>query len=161
MGGDFYSFDSLRAAAQANRRYMEHKPMPNVLLKRPITLDETFALYQQVLDANASWMADTVENKRCVCELFTSADPRVSHRLDLMDMRRCVEVLSAYLDRVPPPAPPTFPDDPMEPLVDGTMPLPIDATPYEQRRATIAQQRNLVARLRKFTAWQGQQQRSG
>ena len=36
--------------------------------------------------------------------------------------------------------PATFPDDPMEPLVDGTMPLPIDATPYEQRRATIAQQ---------------------
>ena len=57
--------------------------------------------------------------------------------------------------------PATFPDDPMEPLMDGTMPLPIDATPYEQRRATIAQLRNLVARLRKFTAWQGEQQQSG
>jgi hypothetical protein len=46
----------------------------------------------------------------------------------------------------------------VESLVDGTVPLPIDATPYEQRRASIAQQRNLVARLRKFTAWQREQQ---
>jgi len=38
------------------------------------------------------------------------------------------------------------------------MPLPIDATTYEQRRATIAQQRDLVARLRKFAAWQCEQQ---
>ena len=38
------------------------------------------------------------------------------------------------------------------------MPLPIDATLYEKRRATIAQQRNLVARLRKFAAWQREQQ---
>ena len=45
----------------------------------------------------------------------------------------------------------------VEPLEDGSMPLPIDATTYEQRRATIAQQRNLVARLRKFTAWQREQ----
>jgi hypothetical protein len=35
---------------------------------------------------------------------------------------------------------------------------PIDVTSYEQRRATIAQRRNLVARLRKFTAWQREQQ---
>jgi hypothetical protein len=59
--------------------------------------------------------------------------------------------------RFPSPAP-TFPDDPMEPLVDGTMPLPIDATLFEQRRATIAQQHNLVARLRKLAAWQREQQ---
>jgi hypothetical protein len=56
------------------------------------------------------------------------------------------------------PEPPMFPDDPMEPLVNGTMPLPIDATTYEQRRTTIAQQRNLVARLRKFDIWQREQQ---
>jgi hypothetical protein len=43
-------------------------------------------------------------------------------------------------------------------LVIGTMPFPIDATPYEQRRASIAQQRNLVACRRKFTAWQREQQ---
>ena len=47
----------------------------------------------------------------------------------------------------------------MEPLVDGTMPLPIDATPLEQRRATIAQQHNLVARLRKLATWQRERAR--
>ena len=140
---------------------MEHRPQRNVTLKRPITVEKVFALYAQVQQANASWMANTERNKLEVCTLFTSDDPRVSQKLDLMDMRKCVEIHSPQLDRVPPPAPPTFPDEPMEPLMDGTMPLRIDATPYEQRRATIAQQRNLVARLRKFTAWQGQQQRSG
>jgi hypothetical protein len=45
-----------------------------------------------------------------------------------------------------------------EVLSANTKPLPIDATPYEQRRASIAQQRNLVARLRKFAAWQSEQQ---
>ena len=61
--------------------------------------------------------------------------------------------------RPPPPAPPTFPDDPFELLEDGSMPLPIDATPYEQRRASIAQMKNLVTRLRKFEVWQREQQR--
>jgi hypothetical protein len=46
----------------------------------------------------------------------------------------------------------------VEPLEDGSMPLPIDPTTYEQRRATIAQQRDLVARLRKFEIWQREQQ---
>jgi hypothetical protein len=57
----------------------------------------------------------------------------------------------------PPPAPPTFPD-PMVPLVDGTMPLPLDATEYEQRKGTLPQVRNLVDRLRRFEAWQREQQ---
>jgi hypothetical protein len=43
-------------------------------------------------------------------------------------------------------------------LSDGTKPLPIDAATYEQRQSTIPQQRNLVARLRKFAAWQREQQ---
>jgi hypothetical protein len=103
-------------------------------------------------------MADTIENKRRVCELFTSNDPRISHRLDVKDMVAAATIPAPTLDTVPPPAPPTFPDDLDEILPDGTKPLPIDAMTYEQRRATIAQQRNFVARLRKFAAWQREQQ---
>ncbi len=111
----------------------------STFLEQRYTVEEVFKLYDFARNANTSWIADTAENKR-----------------------RCVEVLSAYLDRVPPPAPPTFPDlDLSVSLADGSMPLPLDATTYQQRRATIAQQRNLVARLRKFTAWQREQQRSG
>ena len=129
-------------------------------LKRELeSLDEVLALYQQVLDANASWMADTIENKRRVCELFTSDDERISHRLDLNDMVTAATILSAYLDRVPPPPKPTFPDDDLsQPLPDGSMPLPLDATEYEQRKGTLPQVRNLVDRLRRFEAWMREQQ---
>jgi hypothetical protein len=48
-----------------------------------------------------------------VCELFTSADPRVSHRLDVMDMRKCVEILVPQLDRVPPPV---LTENPIQPF---------------------------------------------
>jgi hypothetical protein len=79
------------------------------------------------------------------------------------DFVRAVKIADAEhrLDKnapPPPPEPPMFSDDPFEPLVDGTMPLPIDANPYEQRRASIAQMKNLVARLRKFEVWQREQQ---
>ena len=89
-------------------------------------------------------------------------DKRLSPQHTLQDLVQAVKIADAKhrLDKnapPPPPAPPTFPDDPFELLEDGTMPLPIDATPYEQRRASIAQQRNLVARLRKFAAWQREQ----
>jgi hypothetical protein len=158
MGTKCYDFAELHATAAAHKNRLEHRPPPNKPLKREVTLDEIFALYQQVLDANSSWLADTTENRRRVCELFTSDDPRISHKLDLADMVTAVRALSATLDRVRPPEPPKFPDDDLsQPLTDGTMPLPIDATPYEQRRATIAQQRNLVARLHKFEAWQREQ----
>jgi hypothetical protein len=62
------------------------------------------------------------------------------------------------LDKNLSPPPPQFADDDLsQPLSDGTMPLSIDATPYEQRRASIAQMKNLVGRLRKFAAWQREQ----
>ena len=128
-------------------------------LKRHLeSLDEVFSLYQQVLDANKSWMADTINNKRLVCELFTSDDPRISHRLDLNDMVTAATILSAYLDRVPKPEPPKFEDDDLsQPLSDGTMPLPLDATIAEQRRASVNQMRNLVARLKRYEVWQREQ----
>ena len=104
-------------------------------------------------------MADTVENKRRVCELFTSDDKRISHRLDLNDMVTAATILSAYLDRVPPPPKPVFPDDDLsQPLSDGELPLPLDSTIPEQRRASINQMRNLVARLKRYEVWQREQQ---
>jgi hypothetical protein len=133
---------------------------PSRPLKRELeSLDEVFALYQQVLNANASWMADTIENKRRVCELFTSDDERISHRLDLNDMKNAATILSATLDRVPKPEAPRFPDDDLaQRLSDGEMPLAIDAPAFIQRRASIAQMRNLVARLKRQEVWQREQQ---
>jgi hypothetical protein len=55
-------------------------------LKREVTLDEIFALYQQVLDANKGWLADSVEKKRRVCELFASDNPIISPRLDRLSL---------------------------------------------------------------------------
>lgn len=159
MGNDFYDFGALRAVAKANARTMEHKAKPTRPLKRAVTLDEVFALFGQVQKANASWLADTAENKRRVCELFTSDDQRISRELNLADMVTAVRILSATLDRVPSPEPPRFPDDDLsQPLSDGELPLPLDAPPYVQRKASVTQMRNLVARLKRQEIWQRQQE---
>jgi hypothetical protein len=120
---------------------------------------------QQIANVN-QWFALTYRNIDLVTKVFLF-DERLSPQHTMEDLVNAVKIADAEhrLDKnapPPPPARPTFTDDdPMEPLMDGTMPLPIDATPYEQRRATIAQQRNLVARLRKFEVWQREQQQSG
>jgi hypothetical protein len=139
--------------------HLVEPPKPSRPLKRELeSLDEVFALYAQVQRANASWMADTLENKRRVCELFTSDDPRISERLDLRDMVTAATILSATLDRVPPPPKATFPDDLTQTLSDGTKPLPLDALPHEQRRGSLAQVRNLHARLVRYEQWNREQQ---
>jgi hypothetical protein len=116
---------------------------------------------QQIANAN-QWFALTYRNLDIVSKIFLF-DPRLSTQHTMQDLVNAVKIADAEhrLDKnapPPPPAPPTFPDDPMEPLVDGTMPLPIDATTYVQRRASIAQMKNLVARLRSFEVWQREQQ---
>jgi hypothetical protein len=134
-----------------------HKPVRP--LKRTITIDEVFALYAQVQQANSSWMSDTENNKLKVCTLFTDPDdPRISERLDIKDMVAAATILSAQLDRVPPPPKPQFPDDDLTiRLVDGELPLPIDAPVFIQRKASIAQMKNLVDRLKRFEVWKREQ----
>ena len=39
-------------------------------------------------------------------------------------------------------------------LADGELPRPLDATPSEQRKASVDQMRNLVARLKRYEVWQ-------
>ena len=105
-------------------------------------------------------VADTERNKLAVCTLFTDpSDPaNLSTRLDVMDMRKCVEILAPQLDRVPPPAPPSFPDDDLTvPLTDGTLPLPIDAPLFVQRKATVVQLRNFSDRNKRRMKWEAEQ----
>jgi hypothetical protein len=63
-------------------------------------IEEVFAIYDQVRAANASWIADTIENKRRVCELFTSDDLRISHRVDVNDMKNAATILSGSVAAV-------------------------------------------------------------
>ena len=63
-------------------------------------------------------------------------------------MKNAATVLSASLDRVPKAELPKFRDDDLtQPLSDGEFPVPLDATPNEQCRASVNQMRNLVARF--------------
>ena len=82
----------------------------------------------------------------CRLQVVFERPPRNQPPPDLADMVKTASLLSPYLDRVPPPPIPTFPDDDLDMiLTDGTKPLPLDATTYEQRRASIAQLKNVMA----------------
>jgi hypothetical protein len=113
---------------------------------------------QQIFNANP-WMALTHRNVDLISKTFLF-DERIPITRNMQDLIQAVKLVDAeqHLDRTPPPPKPQFPDDPMKPLVDGTMPLPLDATEYEQRKGTLPQVRNLVDRLRRFEAWQREQQ---
>lgn len=119
-------------------------------LPRSVSAEEATEMYSKVLAANSSWMANTEKNGRLVAEVFLT-DPRISPKRDLKDMVLALQIASASLDRVPKVV---FVDDPQDKqLSDGKLPLKLDAAAFEQRQASREQQKNLLARLRRFEKW--------
>jgi hypothetical protein len=105
-------------------------------------------------------MALTTRNVDIISKIFLF-DERLSPQHTMQDLVNALKIADAeqHLDRTPSPPKPQFPDDDLtQPLEDYSLPLAIDATPNEQRRASIAQMKSLVARLRRFELWQREQQ---
>ncbi len=160
MGDRYYTSDTLREVANQNERNLEHRTKASRPLGRSVTTEELTDWFKQIAAASP-WLALTARNLDLCTRIFLT-DERIPLTHNLADLVLAVEIADREhrLDKTPPPKP-TFPDNDLSvPLADGSMPLPLDATTYEQRRATIAQQRNLVARLHKFEAWQREQRRS-
>ena len=132
---------------------------PIIRMGRTVEEAELRDWLQQIFTANP-WMAFTTRNVDLISKVFLF-DARMSPQRTLQDLIQAVKITDAEQrpDRVPPPPKPQFPDDDLtQPLSDGNLPLPLDALPHEQRRASIAQMRNLVARLRNFEVRQREQQ---
>ena len=113
---------------------------------------------QQISNANP-WLALTYRNIDLVTKTFLF-DERLSPQHTMADLIQAVKIADAEqrLDKNAPPPPPQFPDDDLsQPLSEGELPLPLDATPSEQRRASVNQMRNLVARLKRYEVWQRKQ----
>jgi hypothetical protein len=126
---------------------------------RTVSEDELRGGIQSVLDKNP-WIACTHRNIDLITKVFLFDTERMSPQRNMEDLMNAVKIVEAEhrLDRTPPPPKEVFPDDDLsQTLADGTLPLPLDATVGEQRKASLVQMKNLVGRLKRQEVWQRQQ----